>query len=52
VIVKKLKCYFVNKKIKSLNRQLTQASDISSYLRLENQRLDLITKLNNIRKAK
>lgn len=48
MIVKKIKCYFVNRKIKSLNRQLTQVPDIRSYLRLENERLDLITKLNKI----
>jgi hypothetical protein len=50
IFSKRLKRYLINRKLKKLNKALVGAQDIKSYLVLENQRLDLITKLNKIGK--
>lgn len=50
IFTKRFKKYLINRKLKKLSKALVGAQDIKSYLVLENQRLDLMTKLNKIGK--
>ena len=49
MLCKKIKLYFVNRKLKKLNQNIANAPDIKSFLKLENLRLDLIGKVNKIK---
>lgn len=49
---KRLRIYLTNRKLKKINKQLTVVPDIKNFLVLENQRLDLIGKINKIKGKK
>lgn len=50
MFVKSFRRFLINRKLKKLNESLLNVPDIKTYLIMENKRLDLITKLNKVRR--
>lgn len=49
---KRLRIYLANRKLKKINKQLTIVPDIKNFLVLENERLDLMAKVNKLKGKK
>lgn len=48
----KFKIYFINRKIKKLNNQISKSKEIKDWLVIENKRLDLLGKVSKIKGKK
>lgn len=51
-IIKKIRVFIVNRKVKKLNEKLVKVKDLKKFLKLENQRLDLLDKIRTIKGKK
>lgn len=52
MLCKRLRIYLINRKLKKINKQLTVVPDIKNFLILENERLDIVGKINKLKGKK
>ena len=48
----RFKIYCINRKIKKLNNRISRSREVKDWLVVENERLDLINKINKIKGKK